>query len=205
MSELIQELESRVLLSSVTSVVSAGTQLATDVGTARVDLTQYATTLRQDVQTISADLRALPASTTNTKLQTTLRTDRAKWTNTIQQDVLSAVRAATADGTKTVSAAVKVFLHPTNATFARALAADLKAVAHALAGPLARLQTDVAAARSALLNDLNGVASANPTATTLQSDVNQLGNDTQSAIDKLTADGQAIQTDLQTLVTDLGA
>lgn len=205
MSELIQELESRVLFSSVLGTVGAGTQLATDVGTARADLTQYAATLRQDVQTVSADLRALPASTTNTKLQSTLRTDRAKWTNAIQQDVLSAVRAATADGTKTVSDAARVFLHPTNATFARALANDLKAVGHALAGPLAKLQTDVASARSALLNDLNGVASANPTATSLQTDVNQLGSDTQSAIDKLTADGQAIQSDLQTLVADLGA
>jgi hypothetical protein len=205
MSELIQELESRVLFSSMVGAVGAGTQLAADVGTARADLTQYATTLRQDVRTVAADLRALPSSTTNTKLQATLRTDRAKWANTIQQDVLSAVRAATADGTKTVSAAVRVFLHPTNATFAKALATDLKAVGHALAGPLARLQTDVASARSALLNDLNGVATANPAATALQTDVNQLGADTQNAIDKLTTDGQAIQSDLQTLVADLGA
>ena len=174
------------------------------MGTARADVTQYAATLRQDVQTVAADLRPLPASTGNTKLQATLRNYRQKWTTAIQQDVMTAVRSATANGDKTLADAVRVFLHPTNATFARALAADLKVVGHALAGPLARLQSDVAAGRSALLNDLNNIATANPGAATLQTDVGQLSTDSQNAINKLSTDGQAIQSDLQSIITSLG-
>src|SRR6185312_11419286 len=98
----------------------------------------------------------------NPQLQTMLRKDRVKWTATIRQDVMTAVRSATANGNKTVADAVRVFFHPTNVTFANVLAADLKAVGRALAGPLVKLQGDVAAGRTALLNDVNAIATANP-------------------------------------------
>ncbi|HEY2588316.1 MAG TPA: hypothetical protein VGI81_21430 [Tepidisphaeraceae bacterium] len=204
MPEMIQTLEDRVLFSSTSAAIAAGSQLATDVGTARADVTQYATTLGTDVRTLAADLRALPAAGGNTKLQTTLRNDRLKWTTTVRQDVTTAVRSATANGDKTVADALRAFFHPTNATFARVLAADLKAIGRALAGPIAKLQNDVAAGRSALLTDVNTIAAANPGATTLQTDAGQVSTDSQNAMDKLSADGQAIQSDLQSMVTALG-
>lgn len=204
MSEMIQAMESRILFSSVSGAIAAASQLGTDVGTARADATQYATTLSAEVRTLAADLRALPASTGNTQLQATLRNDRAKWTATIRQDVMTAVRSATANGNKTVADAVRVFFHPTNAVFANALAADLKAVGRALAGPLVKLQGDLAAGRTALLDDVNTIATANPAAATLQTDIAQISTDSQNAMNKLSADGQAIQSDLQSLVTALG-
>lgn len=204
MSEMIQSLESRVLF-SVSGAVAAASQLASDVGTARADASQYAAALKSDVQTIAADLKALPASTQNAKLLARLRADRLKWGTIVQQDVTVAVRAATARGTKTVSDAIQLFLHPNNALDARRLANDLNVIGGALAAPLGKLENDLSAGRSALVGDLNNIASANSSASTLSGDVNQIASDTQSAITQLTGDAQAIQADLQSIAGALNS
>jgi gas vesicle protein len=118
--------------------------------------------------------------------------------------VTAIVQAATAHGTKTVSDAIAVVLHPNNAADAHKLAVDLKTIGSALNTPIANLQSDVQAGRTKLLNDLNNIASNNSSSTALQNDTSTLSTDSQDAITTLTNDGQAIQTDLTVLVNDLG-
>jgi hypothetical protein len=204
MASLIQPLESRVLFSSIATFVSDGAQLVTDVGAARADAVQYAKALAGDVRTITADVRQVPASTGKQSLLRTLRADEVKWAGTVRTDVRSIATVATANGQHTISDAIRVFRHPTNLTFIAKLAADVIAIGTGLDAPLSKLQADVAAGRTALLADLNNIAAANPTDATLQKHVQQIGTDSQSAIDKLTADGQTLQGDLETLATTLG-
>jgi hypothetical protein len=207
MSNMIQPLESRVLFSSIASIVSFvadGTQLATDIGTARADASQYLTTLGRDVRTTTADVRTVPASARKQALLRPLRIDEAKWSAAIRGDVRSVAIAATTDGHRTVSDAILVFRHPTNLTFIARLTGDLAVVGGKLDAPAAKLQADVSAGRAALVGDLNNIASANPTDAPLQTDVSQISADSQSAISQLTTDGQTIQSDLKSLAQALG-
>jgi hypothetical protein len=201
---MIQSLESRVLFSSVATFLADGTQLAIDVGAARVDVAAYATALRGDVRSVGGDLHGLPKSAGNTSLLNALQADESKWSAAVRADVRSVVSAATVNGKKTITDAIHVFLHPTNLAFIARLASDLLSIGSGLSAPLAKLQADVASGRSALLTDLNNLAAANSSDAALQSNVQQIGSDSQSAIDKLTADGQTLQSDLQNLGVILG-
>ena len=205
MSDMIQRLESRVLFSSIAMFVADGAQLATDIKTARADVIQYASALSKDVRMVGADVRSTPASAQKQTLLKTLRTDESKWTSVIRGDVRSAVNAANANGRHTIADAILVFRHPTNLADIAKLGADLAAIGSGLNAPLNQLQTDASSAYTALLGDLNNIASANPTDTKLQADVQQITTQSQSAITKLTADGQTIKTDLAALGVKLGS
>lgn len=205
MSEMIQRLEPRVLFSSVATFVADGAQLATDIKTAHADVIHYSAALTKDVRIISADVRSTPGSAQKQTLLKTLRTDEGKWTSVIRTDVRSAVNVANANGRHTIADAILVFRHPTNLAYIGKLAADLAAIGSGLDAPLNQLQTDASSAYTALLGDLNNVASANPTDTKLQADVQQITAESQSAINKLTADGQTIKTDLAALGVKLGS
>lgn len=205
MSEMIQRLESRVLFSSIATFVADGAQLAADIRTARADVIQYATALSKDVRMVGVDVRSTPASAQKQTLLKTLRTDEAKWTSVIRADVRSAVNAANANGRHTIGDAILVFRHPTNLADIGKLAADLAAIGSGLNAPLNQLQTDTSSAYTALLGDLNNIASANPTDTKLQTDVQQITTQSRSAITKLTADGQTIKSDLAALGVKLGS
>lgn len=204
MNNLIQQLESRVLFSSVAAFVADGAQLAADIKTARADVLQYASALTKDVRTVSTDVRNAPPSAQKQTLVKTLRTDETHWTAVIRADVRSAVTAANANGRHTIADAILVFRHPTNPTYIAKLAGDLAAIGSGLNAPLSQLQSDASTAYTALLGDLNNVASTNPTDTKLQADVQQITAESQSAITKLTADGQTLKSDLKALGITLG-
>lgn len=204
MNDMIQSLESRVLFSSVASFLADGTQLATDVGLARADVTQYAATLRTDVRSVAGDLRGLPKSAGNAPLLSALQADESKSVASVRADVHSIVTVATANGKRTITDAIHVFMHPTNLAFIARLISDVASIGSGLSAPLAKLQADVASGRAALLADLNNLAAANSSDAPLQTHVQQIGTDSQSAIDKLTADGQTLQSDLGTLGQILG-
>ena len=204
MNDMIQSLESRVLFSSVATFIADGTQLATDVGAARADVTQYVTTLKTDVRSVAADLRGLPKSAGNRSLVSALQADESKSVAAVRADVRSIVTVATANGKRTIIDAIHVFTHPTNLAFIARLVSDVVSIGSGLSAPLAKLQADVSSGRAALLTDLNNLATANSSDTPLQSHVQQIGTDSQSAINKLTADGQTLQSDLGTLGQILG-
>lgn len=204
MNDMIQRLESRVLFSSIATFVADGAQLATDIKTARADVIQYASALSKDVRMVGADVRSTPASAQKQTLLKTLRTDESKWTSVIRADVRSAVNVANANGRHTISDAILVFRHPGNLTYIGKLAADLAAIGSGLNAPLNQLQTDASSAYTALLGDLNNITAANPTDTKLQTDVQQITTQSQSAITKLTADGQMLEADLKALGITVG-
>src|SRR6185312_16472974 len=199
MGSMIQRLESRVLFSAVATFVADGAPLAADIRTARADVTQYATALSNDVRTVTADVRNVPASPQKQALLKALRTDKANWLSVIRADVRSAITAATANGHQTITDAIRVFRHPTNLADIAKLAADLAAVGSGLKAPLGKLQSDASAAHTALVGDLNNIAAANPTDSKLQTDVQQITTESQSAITTLTADGQTLESDLKAL------
>ena len=204
MSDMIQELESRILFSSIATFVADGAQLAADIKTARADVIQYASALSKDVRIVGADLRNVPASAQKQTLLKTLRTDQTKWTSVIRGDIRSAVNVANANGRHTIADAILVFRHPTNLTFIGKLATDLAAIGSGLNAPLNQLQGDASSAYTALLGDLNNIASADPTDTKLKTDVQQITAESQLAINKLTADGQTLKSDLAALGITLG-
>lgn len=205
MSEMIQQLESRILFSSIATFVADGAQLASNIRIARADVIHYAAALSKEVRTVGADVRDVSASAQEQTLLKTLRTDESKWISVIRADVRSAINVANANGRNTISDAILVFRHPTNLAYIGKLAADLAAIGSGLNAPLNQLQTDASSAYTALLGDLNNIASANPTDTKLQTDVQQITTESQSAITKLSADGQTIKSDLAALGVKLGS
>lgn len=204
MSSMIQSLESRVLFSSIATLVGDGAQLVTDIQSTRANVIQYEKTLAADVRAITADVRGAPASAQKQSLLRVIRTDETKWVNTIRADINSLVAVATANKTTTVAAAIRVFRHPTNLTYIADLAADIVKIGSALDTPITQLASDVSAGRTALLSDLNNLASAYSSDSALQSGVQQITSDSQSAITQLTSDGQTIAADLQNLGQTLG-
>jgi hypothetical protein len=205
MSEFVQTLESRTFFSSsLSAALTGGGQLAKDVQAASADLTHYGSTLATEVKTLASDFRALPASASNRKLILQLQRDERASLAVLRRDVVNVIHAATGHGHKIVFDAIRVYFQPTNVVYLSRLAADFSAVSGAVAGPLAKLESDVQSGRSILLGDLNNLVSANPSASQLQADTQQIQTDSQSAITQITADGQALQNDLTSLVQNLG-
>jgi hypothetical protein len=205
MWEFVQTLESRTFFSSsLSSVLSGGSQLAKDVQTASADLTHYGSTLATEVKTLASDVRGLPASASNHKLILQLQRDERTSLAVLRRDVVNVIHAATGHGRKIVFDAVRVYFQSTNVVYLSRLAADFTAVSGALAAPLAKLESDVQSGRSTLLGDLNNLVTANPSASQLQTDTQQIQTDSQSAITQITTDGQALQNDLASLVQNLG-
>lgn len=177
MSRMIQPLEARVLFSSVATLVGDGAQLVTDLQSAKADVVQDEKTLAADARAITADVRAVPASAGKQSLVKAIRTDEAKWVGTIRADIHSIVTVAIANKTGTVAAAVRVFRHPTNLTYIAELAADIAKIGSALDTPVAQLESDVSAGRTALLSDLNNLAAAYPGNSALQTSVQNITSD----------------------------
>lgn len=205
MSRMIQTLESRVLFSSVATLLGDGAQLVTDLQSAKGDVVQNEKTLAADVRTVTTDVRTIPASAGKRTLVGAIQKDESIWVGTIRKDIQSLVKVATANKTTTVAAAIRVFHHPTNLTYIAELAADVAKIGSALDAPIAQLQSDATAGKTALLSDLNNLATAYPSDSALQTSVQKITSDSQSAITQLTTDGQTIETDLQNLGINLGS
>jgi hypothetical protein len=205
MVRFIDPLESRVLLSaSSTQIISDELKIVSDAKAARSDVFHYAPVLKSDAKSILNDVKALANTTQNRTLSSHLSTDATNWVSRLKADVLTIIRAGGADARRAVADGIAVFLNANNTAARARLAVDLTHLQIATNGPISKLLSDAGSARTAILNDLNSISSANSSNTTLKTDVLHASTDTQNVSNVATADVQKLQGDVTTLVKDLG-
>jgi hypothetical protein len=204
MSCLIQSLEPRTLLSaSSAQIVADELKIVSDARTARSDVFHYTPILIADAKSIAADLKSLANTSQNRSLGAKLKSDATQWFTRLKTEVLSIIHTGEPDARKAVVDGIAVYLNPSNTSARSQLSADLTQLQSVTSGPIAKLLSDAASARTAILSDLTAITAANPTATTLNSDVSKATSDTNTALNAASSDVHAIQTDVNTLISDL--
>lgn len=205
MNAQIQPLEPRLLLSaSSAQIVADELKIVSDAGTARSDVLHFAPILIADAKSVAADLKSLANTSQNRSLGTKLKSDATQWFTRLKTEVLTIIHTGEPDVRRAVADGIAVYLNPSNTSARNRLSADLTHLQSVTSGPIAKVLTDAASARTAILADLTAITTANPTATTLNSDVSKATGDTNTALNAATNDVHGLQSDVNTLISDLG-
>lgn len=204
MSQFIQVLESRTLLSaSGTAIVADETRLLGDARTIRAEVSHFGSLLKADSRLIQADLRGLPNTPGNRALVATLRTDVQKGIAKLQKDVATVIRVGSADARRALADGLAVFLNPTNAPALARLAGDITRLTTEAAAPIGTVLADAASFQSTVSHDLTALSNANPTNAALQGHVQTANADSSAAISTAGHDLQTVRSDIATLLGDL--
>lgn len=204
MSRFVQSLESRMFLSATpvsrATLVADAALIVADGAAARVDLADLTATLNADTKAIQASLKQLPK--TNLPLFKSLKADETKLVAQIRRDLNAVLGPATALARRSVADGSALMLKSTAAVGAR-VAADIAALGTITNGPVATLQAD--AQGTSIGADLQALLAANPSSTTLASNISALQSDTSTAATTFTDAALAFQTDIGSLATDVAA
>ena len=205
MTRLIQPLESRILLSaSSTQIVADELKIVSDANSARTDVLHFAPILVADAKSVAADLKSLSNTAQNRTLGAKLKTDATQAFAHLKSEVLAIIHTGGPVAKKAVIDGLAVFANPSSVAARARLSADLKHLQSVTSGTIAKFLSDAGSARTAILGDLNAITAANPTGTTLATDVSKASIDTTAALGAATTDVQTLQGDVNTLITDLG-
>ncbi|HXE53348.1 MAG TPA: hypothetical protein VN541_10050 [Tepidisphaeraceae bacterium] len=202
MSRFIQSLESRVLLS--TTPASQAT-LQSDQGAIIADLfalrsagATYLKTLGGDGKAVAADLKGA----SNPTLLRTARTDGNKLAAVVKRDGLASINKGVSLTRRGVADGEKLLSKSSSKLQAR-VAGDATALRNLATGPVAAVESDVAA--TTFISDLNALLAANSgnaalagAISTAKADLAVNGAAVRSATTKLSSD-------LNTLASDLGS
>ena len=199
MSRFIQLLESRTLLSVTTATLLADEALiVADAATAKADLRVLAAAVRADTKTITADLKGTPK--TNLPLLHTLKTDEAKALAVITKDLNALLNPGVSLSRRSTAAGVAQ-IHKGTAAVEAKVAADVAALQTVTTAPLATIQADDQG--NTIGTDLQALVTANPSDTTLATDVSKQETDTNTGGATFNTAAVKFQTDIGTLATDL--
>jgi len=191
MSPHIQSLESRTLLSVTKATLLADhAALLAEAKTARANVSALFVTLTHDNKAVQTDLKGQSASA---PLLKTLMTDESRTKVLIGKDLNSLLGPALALGNKTIAAGLASLSHSSTALQTK-IAADLTALNSVIAAPLAKLNADLQAVP--IPADLQNILDANPSNSTLASDISTLQND-------LSTNGQTFSTAVSTFQTNV--
>jgi hypothetical protein len=204
MSRFVQSLESRMFLSatpvSKATLVADEALIVADGAGAKADLVELTATLTADTRAIQATLKQLPK--TNLPLFQSLKVHETKLLSLIRRDLNAVLGPATALARRSVADGVASMLKSTAAVGAR-VAADIAGLGTITNGPVATLQAD--AQGPSIGADLQALLAANPSSTSLASDISALQNDAADAATTLTGAVLAFQADIGALATDVAA
>jgi hypothetical protein len=204
MNHLVQPLEPRTLLSASSAQILADElKIVSDAGTARSDVFHYAPILIAGAKSIAADLKSLANTSQNRSLGAKLKSDATQWFTRLKTEVLSIIHTGEPDARKAVLDGIAVYVNPSNTSARSRLSADLTHLQSVTSGPITKLLSDAGSARTAILADLTAITTANPTATTLNFDVSKATGDTNTATNTATNDVHGLQSDVNTLISDL--
>ena len=207
-TRFVHALESRTLLSASAlpaTLVADGLAVAMDIKALHADLKAYGPTYKADVKALKADLKALPKSQQNVLLLNVLRADQNKCAATLRADFAHLMAVDRPGLHKLMADARQVFMHPADAAAKGTLAADITAFQSAAAAPVATFVADLSACIQTLATDVAALVTANPTATSLATDLQKTQVDVAGAVAVVQKDMSKVQTDLSKLVTDLTA
>lgn len=199
MRAFCQSLEARTLLSgNIGSVTADYEAVVGDAGALKADLTAAALTYKADAKLIATDIKALGKNKTNS-------VDIGKLNKAVATSIALDSKATAkliAVGKAAINRAKAAFLadikHPT-AGNALKLSKSLTALTTALAPSELTLGTDTAAGDAKVGAALSALVSANPTDTTLATDVSIAETNSSTALATLAAEVVNTNNDINTL------
>jgi hypothetical protein len=205
MSHFVESMESRRLLSaSGLAIVADEGQLVSDARSIRSDVQHFGRLLKNDEKVVQSDLRGLPDNTTNRGLVGALRTDVRNGIGKLQRDVANLIRVGLSDAGRALADGIALFFNPNNSTAQSRLANDITRLQNGTAAPLATVLSDAASIQTKVAQDLTAISNANPTNSALGTHVNTATTHTASALTAAQNDVHKVQSDLATLLHDLG-
>ncbi|HSZ55246.1 MAG TPA: hypothetical protein VK797_06265 [Tepidisphaeraceae bacterium] len=204
MSCFIQSLESRTFLSATpvtkATLLADEAAIVLDAIAVKTDLKSLFATVVADTKTVQADLKGLPK--TNAPLLHTLKTDEAKTGALIKQDTNALLGPSLALVNRSTAAGIAQ-IAKSNATIQAKVAADVAALGTVTTAPLAKLEAD--SMGGDVGTDLQAIATANPSDTTLAADIAKQKSDTNTAGTTFDTAAVKFQTDIGAFAADLAA
>jgi hypothetical protein len=202
MPVFVQSLERRFLLSSVTGSTLAADyqQVVADAAAANAALKTLAAELKTDNAILATDLKTLPKS--NAKLLATLKTDETKANSKLTTELGLLLTPATTLAKNSASVGELLTTNQNAASIAKAKSDDT-ALNNITSTPLANLTA--ALGSTTVTSDLNALAAANPSDTTLAAAVNTATRQVSAQDSAIGNDAAQFATDVATLALDLSS
>lgn len=203
MRPMIDVLESRTLLSVASGFSSHNAQVLAGARVARAAVAGGTATLLADLRGVGADLQSLPNTPANRQMLTTLRADTQKLHTKLGADITATVNAAEPSARKLLGEGIAVLTHPTHLALQTQFLSDLNSLSDVLNAPGNTLASDAQAGRDQLLSDLNNLVAANQGNAALAADVQKIQADSQSIVDQVNTELQAVQNSFSSLIAAL--
>jgi hypothetical protein len=204
MNRYVEGLENRTLNSATPATLFADQmKLAADSKATFVALLALRPAVAVDLRTIRADVMALPKSTTNIALVNALQIHTMQVGATVISDYAKLIALSSRGMNKVMIDGFRLKLKPTDATLQAKLQADIVAFGTAIVEPANKFAADMTLAGTTLAADAAALVNANPTATKLASDLQQMQTHAATAFGNVQITLAQGQTDLTKFVTDL--
>lgn len=199
MTNMIQSLESRTLLSVTTATLAADkSTVVSDVKVLSTDLKKLATDESANNKAVATAFKGLP-KVAQTLLKA-LESDESKSKSQLQKDSNALTRVSEKDASTAISVA-DTLLKKGNVKTVAALVKDLSSLDSVSVAPLATLQQLLGS--NVLSIDAEAILAAYPTNTALTTAVSNSQTTVQGDLTAINAEAQQLATDLSTLATDL--
>jgi hypothetical protein len=202
MSQMIESMESRLLLHASVSVITQDLGVLTaDGAAAKADLIAALAVAKADVKTIKADVVAARPTKAQRAVLQTLQKDESAATAKYKKTISAILSAGTRDGAKLETALKSLLKHPSSLAVQTKVAVNLAALQSAFSSAVVTpVETDASNTVTAVDTDLDAVAAAVPSTTT---DVGTTEGHFATDLITLSTEATAIQSGIATLAADL--
>ena len=170
MSQHIEDLESRRLLSVSAAVLADGAAIKAENVAIKAHATSFAASVKTKNKALMADLKRLHALTTDQARLTTLKHDETNSATIIKKDAAILSTVTTKDYMKVIADLRKLSAHPGNADLEAELAVDTGALSTGTSTNSATLVTAYTSAQGLIDADLTDIAAANGSDAQTQTD-----------------------------------
>ncbi len=203
MSQYIEELENRQLLSVSAAVVADLAALKAEALAIKAQATSFVTSVVAENKALAADIKRLGNSSSNKALLNTLKKDETSGGNIGKRDSATLLSIGTRDTSKVIADLRALFSHPGNAAGEARLAGNLVTLESDASTNAATLQTAFISAETLDDADLNAISTANAGDTTTHNDVLTEEGTLAAGVATADADGVALGATVSKLLTDI--
>jgi hypothetical protein len=201
MSQFIQALELRVLLSATADTLTADqATIDADAKAVKAALDAGIKAIGADSKTIAADLKGATDKTTAKAELKTLLADEKSLGKTLKKDEAALLKAGIGPSHKATAVGIAVTKNSSDTKLQAKLSADIAALA--TAAPLATLAAD--ATPGTIPADMDAMVASNPTNSALSAHVAAAKTDLLTQLSTVVTAGTKFSTDVGTLKADLG-
>jgi hypothetical protein len=202
MSQMIESMESRILLSASVAVIKQDLKnLAAERSVAKADLTSALAQFKADVATVKADVIAVHPTSAQKAALTKLETAGTLQSSKYKLKITTILTHGSTAATNLATALTNLENHPTSSTILANAEKDLTALQNVFSTTaVTAVESSAATTVVTLDTDFTGVGAVVPTAL---SDVNTAEGHLQGDLTTLSTVASTIQTDIAKLADDL--